>query len=176
MEIKIDNQYRLTSFRLEDKVNLIQYLNDKEVNNNTLVIPYPYTEKDAEEWLELVLNQEEKLGCLANWVIRDASGNLVGAIGRMLNGGKENHWDEIGYWLAAPFRGNGIMTRAVSAFTDYLFEHEGLVRVTAIVFPHNPASARVLEKAGFQREGYLHKHYKKDGKFLDGILFAKIKA
>ena len=48
----------------------------------------------------------------------------------------------------------------------------GLVKITAHVFSHNPASARVLEKCGFHEEGVLRKHYLMDGHFIDARLFA----
>ncbi len=174
MHIKVDGQVTITPYQPEDKAALVEYLNDEDVAHNTLRIPHPYTEKDADEWLEFAAQQEEKLGCYANWAIRNAEGKLIGGIGRLLLYGKDAHVDEIGYWLAKPMRGRGIMTRAVKAYCNYLFENEGLTRITATVFSYNPASARVLEKADFQREGYLRKHYKKDGKSLDGILFARL--
>ncbi len=59
---------------------------------------------------------------------------------------------------------------------DFAFQEFGLIRITANIFAFNLGSARVLEKAGFQCEGILRKHYKKDGKTFDGKLYAKIKA
>ncbi len=174
MEIKVDPQVSLTPYDQDDKVALINFLNDEDVANNTLVIPYPYTPQDADEWLELTARQWAE-GNRSNWCIRHHDGQLIGGIGRMMHYGAESHLDEIGYWLGAPFRGQGVMTRAVRAYCKYLFENEGLIRITATVFPHNPASVRVLEKANFQREGYLRKRYRKNGKYIDGILFAKIK-
>lgn len=174
MEIKVDLQISLTAYRPEDKAALLEYLNNEDIANNTLVIPYPYTPQHADEWLELT-EKQWAAGNLSNWSIRNHDGQLIGGIGRMQHFGAESHLDEIGYWLGTPFRGQGIMTRAVRTYCKYLFEQEGLVRITATVFPHNPASLRVLEKADFQREGYLRKRYHKNGKYLDGILFAKIK-
>jgi RimJ/RimL family protein N-acetyltransferase len=57
----------------------------------------------------------------------------------------------------------------------HAFEEFGLVKVTAHVFSHNPASARVLEKCGFQEEGYLRKHFLKDGRFIVVRLFALLR-
>jgi ribosomal-protein-alanine N-acetyltransferase len=174
MRIKVDGQFVIAPYMPNDKGALIAYLNDEDIARNTLRIPYPYTEKDAEEWLQFADKQFDTLGCYANWAIRDAQDQLIGGIGRLMLYGKDTHMDEIGYWLARPYRGQGLMTRVVRAYCNYLFEQEHLVRITASVFPHNPASVRVLEKADFQREGYLRKHYKKADKYLDGILFAKI--
>jgi len=57
----------------------------------------------------------------------------------------------------------------------HAFEEFGLVKITAHVFPHNPASARVLEKCGFQQEGFLRQHFLKDGRFIDVRLFGLLR-
>lgn len=87
----------------------------------------------------------------------------------------KSHRAEIGYWLAKPYWGRGIMTAVVRRLCDFAFEQFGLVKITAHVFADNGASAKVLEKCGFQQEGYLRKHYLKDGQFLDSRLFALVK-
>ncbi|MFN7117040.1 MAG: GNAT family N-acetyltransferase [Saprospiraceae bacterium] len=173
--IPVNDNIHLSPFRLTDKANLIYYINDAEINRNTLAIPYPYTEKDADEWLKLTLQEEEKFETYANWVIRNERDELIGCIGRQMLYGKDAHTDEVGYWLARPYWGKGIMTDVVKAFCDYWFAQGKVIRFTAAVFYYNKASARVLEKAGFQKEGYLRQHYAKDGQFLDGILYAKLK-
>ena len=86
---------------------------------------------------------------------------------------KEHKKAEIGFWLLTDFWGKGIMTQVVERFSEYCLGERGLHRLEATVFPHNEASAKVLEKAGFEREGVLKKAYLKNGQFLDGILFAK---
>ena len=67
------------------------------------------------------------------------------------------------------------MTAVVQRLCQHAFAEFGLVKVTAHVFSHNPASARVLEKCGFQEEGFLRKHFLKGGQFLDARLFALLK-
>jgi RimJ/RimL family protein N-acetyltransferase len=67
------------------------------------------------------------------------------------------------------------MTAVVQRVSQHAFEELGLAKITAHVFTHNPASARVLEKCGFQEEGFLRKHYLKDGQFMDARLFALLK-
>ena len=64
------------------------------------------------------------------------------------------------------------MTAVVRRVCRHAFEDFGLAKITAHVFSHNPASARVLEKCGFQQEGLLRKHFLKDGSFIDARLFA----
>lgn len=175
MQITIDETLRLTGFSGRDRVNMARYLNDPVVYRNTLRVPYPYTDKDADEWLELSSKLDADNGMRLNWAIRTKSGELIGGIGRLLTFGKESHQDEIGYWLARPYRGQGVMTKVVAGFCDYLFDTCGLDRIIANTFSHNPASGRVLEKVGFRREGYLRRHYLKDGEFIDGILFGMLR-
>jgi ribosomal-protein-alanine N-acetyltransferase len=67
------------------------------------------------------------------------------------------------------------MPAVVQRACQYAFEEFGLAKITAHVFATNPASARVLEKCGFEQEGYLKKHYLKDRHFLDARLYARLK-
>lgn len=173
--IQVNDQIHLSPFRFSDKDNLIKFINDPEINQNTLAIPYPYTEKDADEWLKLATQEEEKFGTPANWVIRNEKDELIGCIGRQMLYGKESHTDEVGYWLARPYWNKGIMSEVLRVYCDFWFEKGIVMRFTAAVFAFNKASARVLEKAGFRKEGYLRQHYAKDGIFLDGVLYAKLK-
>jgi ribosomal-protein-alanine N-acetyltransferase len=64
------------------------------------------------------------------------------------------------------------MTAVVRRLCRHAFEQFGLVKITAHVFTHNPASARVLEKCGFRQEGFLRRHFLEDGRFIDARLFA----
>lgn len=174
--IFVNNQIQLTPFRQEDKPLLLRYLNDSVIFENTSSIPSPYTERDAEEWLEKVVQRREKHGTEANWAIRHQSNGLMGSIGRFLKSGVNGHLDEIGYWLAAPFRGRGVMSEVVQVYCQWLFDnHPELVRIEASAYPHNPASIRVLQKAGFEQEGYFKKKHLKNGRFIDSVFLAKLR-
>ena len=65
------------------------------------------------------------------------------------------------------------VTEAVAVVTDFCFENFPLGRIAAEVFANNPASARVLEKAGFTFEGCLKNDVLKDRKLLDSLLYAR---
>ncbi len=173
--LQVSGDILLSAFRPEDKPDLLYWLQDETVHRLTATLPYPYTQKDADEWIELTQQLEERYPCRPNWAIRIPTGRLIGGIGRVMNKGEANHWDEIGYWLAAPYRGRGIMTEVVRAFCQHWFETSPLVRIEANVYEINPASARVLEKAGFRLEGRLLKKYLKNGVFLDSLLYARLK-
>ena len=59
--------------------------------------------------------------------------------------------------------------------SDWAFDNYKLTRVFAMAFAHNAASIRVLEKAGFEREGVMRRSAIKNGVVLDQILFAKVR-
>jgi [ribosomal protein S5]-alanine N-acetyltransferase len=175
MKIIINNQVHLSEFRQSDKEALIEHLNDRDIHDRTLRIPFPYTESDAAEWLALFAKATEQHGQPAHFAIRTGDDTLIGGCG--LNDFEigKSHRSEVGYWLAKPYWGRGIMTAVVQRLCQHAFEDFGLVKITAHVFPPNRASARVLEKCGFLQEGYLQKHFLKDGKFIDARLFALLR-
>jgi ribosomal-protein-alanine N-acetyltransferase len=78
----------------------------------------------------------------------------------------------IGYWMGAPFAGQGLMTDAVRTIGHFAFEVLRLHRLEAACLPSNVASQRVLEKAGFKREGLARRYLKINGQWQDHDLFA----
>lgn len=77
----------------------------------------------------------------------------------------------LGYWMGRDNVGQGLMTEAVSLVLPFVFETLGLHRIHAAFLPHNLASRRVLEKNGFQEEGYAENYLQIDGKWCDHVLF-----
>lgn len=80
----------------------------------------------------------------------------------------------IGYWIGKPYVGNGHMTSAVKAIRGFAFDGLRLHRVEAACLPSNAPSIRVLEKAGFRREGLARKYLKINGAWQDHLLFASL--
>lgn len=78
----------------------------------------------------------------------------------------------LGYWVGAPYAGRGVMTNAVALLVPYIFEDLRLHRLEAATQPNNAASIRVLEKNGFQREGFARRYLKINGAWQDHVLFA----
>lgn len=105
----------------------------------------------------------------------EIEGAAVGGIGVHPSEDVHRHTATVGYWLGEEFWGRGIMTEALTVVTDFCFENFPLRRISAEVFANNPASARVLEKAGFIFEGRLKNNVLKDGKLLDSLLHARTK-
>lgn len=173
MHLKIDSGYFISDIQRSDKAAYIEHLQEREIYLQTLNIPFPYTEQDADEWLGFVARQAEHC---TNWAVRGSDGCLVGGIGFHGQNSLAPHRAELGYWLAKPLWGKGIMSAAVRLISEYGFRELGLRRITAHVFHFNAASARVLEKAGYHLEGRLKQHYYKDGKIFDGLLYARVSA
>lgn len=171
MKLDVNDQIHLSEIRPSDKTFLVEYLNERDIYERTLRIPYPYTEEAADKWLAIVTRNTKREGRTIQWALRDAEKRLIGGCGfDDLRMGK-SHRAEIGYWLAKPYWGKGIMTAVVRKLCDYAFSEFGLIKIVAHVFDFNVASARVLEKSGFELEGYLKKHFKKDGRYIDAKLY-----
>lgn len=171
MNLTVSPHLCVTGFVPADIEALTEYLADEDIYNCTLRIPRPYTRADAERWFAL-LEEEEKQGLRPlKWAIRQRE-ELVGGIGLEPAPGQP-HRAELGYWLAKPFWNQGIMTSVVSAVCRHAFQTLGLVKITAYVFSFNASSARVLQKCGFEQEGYLRKQILKDGNLIDSIVFGR---
>jgi RimJ/RimL family protein N-acetyltransferase len=72
-------------------------------------------------------------------------------------------------------KSSGGATEALIVVTDHAFANHDLCRVYAHVFDWNPASARVLEKAGYTFEGRLRKSVTKEGQTIDQLMYAMIR-
>lgn len=171
--LAINDQIYLSPLSPGDIPLLIEYLNEQDIYERTLRVPSPYAAADAEKFLAFAAEATQKHGHPLNFAIRQQGGALIGGLG--FDGLANGHRAEIGYWLAKPFWGRGIMTDVVRGACEFAVTTWGLVRVTAHVFESNLASARVLEKCGFVLEGRLRKHHLKDGKFLDSRLYALVR-
>lgn len=171
--IHVDERVHLSPTRETDKPAFLEYLNNKAIYDRTLRLPHPYIEEHAEQFLAFVAKNTKQHGHPMDFVVRDETSKAIGGIG--LHELIAGHRGEIGYWLAQPFWGRGIMTAVVGSFCEFAVKKWGLVRITAHVFSFNQASARVVEKNGFACEGLLRKHHRKDGHFLDAKLYALVR-
>jgi RimJ/RimL family protein N-acetyltransferase len=132
--------------------------------------PHPYTAADAVAYIEAARAESP----LRRFAI-DVDGAAVGAISLVVGTDVAYRSAEIGYWVGAAYWGRGIASAVVPPVTAYAFETLDLLRVAAIVYAHNTASARVLEKAGFVLEGVLRSSAVKDGRVVDQMLFARVR-
>jgi [ribosomal protein S5]-alanine N-acetyltransferase len=161
----------IRSWRLDDAAPLAKHANNRKIWLGLRdLFPHPYTIDNANEFLRCELRTQP----ITNFSI-DIDGLAVGGIGIRIGEDVYRHTAELGYWLSEDFWGHGITSEAVPAFSNYCFENFPLHRIYAEPYANNPASARVLEKAGFVLEGRLKNNVFKDGQILDSLLYAKTK-
>lgn len=159
------------SLAWRDRDSIVRHANNRKISINLRDrFPYPYTTADARTWLDSVIGFEPE----TNFAI-DVAGEAVGGIGFVLQHDVGRRSAEIGYWLGEEFWGRGIVTEALIAVTEHAFANYDLCRLFAHVFDWNRASARVLEKAGYELEGRLRKSVTKDGQTIDQLMYAIIR-
>jgi RimJ/RimL family protein N-acetyltransferase len=171
--IQVNNQITLSQITWADKPAYLKHLNEiDEFHAHMGMMPFPYREIDADEWISKVVRETFEGNHRRNWAIR-IDGELVGGVGffNMSHG----EMAEIGYWLAKKHWGKGIVTSVVRRLCDFAFGQYELQRIYGKVFATNPASARVLTKAGFDLEGTLRSHHFRDGKPVDVLFFGKLR-
>jgi RimJ/RimL family protein N-acetyltransferase len=159
------------SWERRDAAALVRHANSRRIWRNLRdQFPYPYTVADADLWIRTAraLRPETAFAIAVG-------GEAVGAIGIELKDDVYRRSAEIGYWLGEAFWGRGIATEALVAVSRWSFEHFELCRLYAHVFDWNPASARVLEKAGYTFEARLRRAVIKDGEIIDALLYALVR-
>ena len=147
--------------RHADNVKIAKQLRDR--------FPHPYTRHNASEFLQFAASAHPP----TNLAI-DVAGEAVGGVGFVPGTDIERYSVEIGYWLGESMWGRGIATEAVTLVADYVFDALGMLRLFAVPFADNTASCRVLEKAGFTREGIMRASSVKFGESRDQALYARI--
>lgn len=164
----------IRAWRMEDSAKLATILNNRNILNNLRDgLPFPYGEKDAEEYINSVL-ASDKNSVFAFAVVYD--GELAGSIWVFRKENIHSHTAELGYYIGQPYWNNGIATAAVESICDYVFANSDIIRIFAEPFARNSASCRVLEKAGFLCEGTLRANAVKNGIVEDMKIYSKIKA
>ena len=139
--------------------------------NLTNRFPHPYGRDDAVSWIGVANSDPEN----ARHFAIVAEGDVVGGVGFERLQDLSTRSAEIGYWIGEPYWERGIVTLALQAATIIAFNDFDFARIQAEVLEWNPASCRVLEKAGFSREGVYTNHIFRNREFCDQILYAKLR-
>ena len=141
----------------EDVPFLQRTINDPRVRRNLMAYA-PKNAQQEEEWVE---------------ALADRDGVPVGSVGM-----KEPNevWGcaEIGYYVDPEHWGNGYATEAVALLVGYAFDERRLHKLSADVLADNEASARVLEKVGFEREGVRREHAFAGGEHVDVLNYGLV--
>lgn len=141
-----------------------QYLSDR--------LPSPYTDSDAEWWLNMVTEAEGKSGLFRAVAV---DGQVVGSISVERREDVYRIDGELGYMLLTDQWSQGIMTQAVAQITRLAFELLDIQRISAHVFAPNIASAKVLEKNGYELEATIRKGAIKDGKVYTVVRYGVVR-
>lgn len=162
---------RVRSWRPEDAPSLSRHADSRKIWLNVRDhFPHPYTRSAAVAWIETAL-----AGVPETQFAIEVNGEAAGGIGLFLQRDVERRSAELGYWLGEAYWGRGLMTSVVRGFSELAFDRYDLLRIYAVVFEWNPASCRVLEKAGFSLEGRLRRAVVKDGWVMDQFLYARVR-
>lgn len=169
--LKIETERLILSPLKESDIPLItEYLQEKIISDNTSHIPYPYSESDARTWLKMSDGAlTAKTGY--TFAIREKEGKIIGAIGLHDRGDDKA---ELGYWIAVPFWNKGYATEAASAILNFGIKELKFHKIYATHFIHNPASGKIMEKIGMQKEAVLKHHMKKEEQYLDIQMYSLI--
>jgi RimJ/RimL family protein N-acetyltransferase len=154
--------------QIEDVAAVTAACQDAEIDRWT-PLPSPYGEEHARAWVE-AQPEDDRVGLL---VVETETEELLGSVG--LEGiGQNRGRAEIGFWTAPWARRRGVAVRAVRLLTGWAFDTLALARLEAWVREENHLSQRVLERAGFSREGLLRSYEEIKGERRDIAIFSRL--
>jgi len=159
----------LRPFRLGDASDVQRFAGSKKVADMVTLIPHPYPDGMAEEWIGLHSQWFEDRRRITLAIEEKETGNLVGTMTLHLE--LAHHRAEIGYWIGKPFWEKGYCTEAARSIIEFGQTQFGLRRIYGRCLSRNKASAKVLKKLGMIEEGCLVKHVLKAGVYEDLDLF-----
>ena len=157
----------LREFSLEDAPEVQRLVGEWEVARPLLIVPHPYEDGMAQEWIATHRPAYEA-GERVTWAVAlREEGALVGSITLHLHPLHDNA--ELGFWIGKPYWGLGYATEAAEEVVRYGFEDLALNRIHAQHFGSNPASGRVMRKVGMSLEGVRPEHLKKWETYEDRV-------
>lgn len=161
-------EFKLRPWHISDLESLVACANNPKIAGNlTNKFPHPYTKTHGENFIAFA-----NLHTPNHIMAIEVDGIAVGGIGVHPQDDVHCKNAEMGYWLAEPFWGKGIISGAIVQMVDYGFMNFDITRIFARPFGSNKASQRVLEKAGFVLEARFEKTFFKNGKFEDELIYA----
>ena len=161
-------EFKLRSWNLDDLESLVKYANNYNIAKNlTNQFPHPYTKKNGEAFIAMATKNNPP-----NIFAIEINGHATGGIG--LHPQHDIHCKnaELGYWLAEPYWGKGIITHAIKQIVAYGFKTFEIDRIFARPFGNNIGSQKALKKSGFVLEGKFDKALYKNGEYLDELIYA----
>lgn len=162
----------LRPFSLKDAPLVQQLAGDLAVAETTLNIPHPYGDGMAEQWIRTHQPDFEQGKSVTFAIALHETDAVIGAISLRI---ERFNRASMGYWIGTPYWGKGYCTEAAQAVIAYGFNELELNKIYATYLPRNPASGRVMEKAGMRYEGHLRQHVLKNGVYEDLKLYATLR-
>ncbi|OFX16950.1 MAG: GNAT family N-acetyltransferase [Bacteroidetes bacterium GWA2_31_9] len=161
-------KFTLRPWNINDLDNLVRYANNYKIAKNMSDgFPHPYTIEAGKAFIENMANNPNNLIFAI-----DINEEAVGAIGVHPQTDIHRKNAEMGYWLAEPFWGKGIISGAIKEIVEIAFKNFDINRIFARPFGSNLASQKVLEKAGFKLEARFEKTLIKNGELEDELVYA----
>lgn len=153
---------------MSDLDSLVRHANNSNIAKNMMDrFPHPYTAENGKLFIESASSSDP----VSIFAI-EIDGEAVGGIGIHPQQDVFRKSAELGYWLAEPFWGKGIISLAIPQMLDLAFKTFDITRVFARPYGTNKGSQRVLEKTGFTLEARLEKTIFKNGEYLDELIYA----
>ncbi|MBN8236482.1 GNAT family N-acetyltransferase [Halobacillus kuroshimensis] len=137
---------------------------DPEVAATTF-LPHPYTIEHAKEWIASHASWMEEKKAFPFAVKQKKDGGLLGTMTLRID--EAHQKGELAYWIGRPFWGQGYGSEAARRVVRFGLEDIGLHRIWAAAISDNPASTRVMQKAGLTYEGTLKEDMLHGGEFKD---------
>ena len=160
--------FHLRPWALSDLDSLVRHANNFDIAKFMMDgFPHPYTEDNGKAFIAFA-TKDDPIHIFAI----DVNGEAVGGIGIHPQADVQRKNAELGYWLAEPFWGKGIITNAIKQLVEFGFKTYDINRIFARPYGTNIGSQKVLEKAGFVLEGRFEKTIFKNGEFLDELVYA----
>ncbi|MFA9467014.1 MAG: GNAT family N-acetyltransferase [Velocimicrobium sp.] len=160
-------------WRIEDASELSIALNNRKIQDNLRDgLPYPYTENDAKDFINAMLNADVNTTYAFAITVDN---KVIGSIGVFRMDNIHSRTAEMGYYVAEDFWGQGIGTSAIKQVINFIFSNTDIIRIFAEPFAYNNASCRILEKCGFYCEGTLRSNAVKNGKVIDMKMYSLVK-
>lgn len=157
----------LRPLRTSDIPRFAALANNKKIWDNVRNrMPHPYTEADAEAFIQLAQTPDDPT---IRAILLD--GELVGVTGLHPAQDVYEGTAELGYWIGEPYWGKGLASLAVEQMIQVGFKELGLRRIYASVYAFNKASMRILEKNGFEQEGIAKAAVLKNNKVWDEVRY-----
>jgi RimJ/RimL family protein N-acetyltransferase len=163
-----DGVVALRRWAQDDLACVEEATEDPDIPRGTTV-PAVFTPAEGLAWIERQWSRHDE-GTGLSQAIADAASNE--ALGAAVLMARKPGTVEIGYWLIPRARARGLGSRAVALLARWAVTETSLARVEALVVPDNIASRRVLEKAGFRREGHLRSYLVFDGQRADALVYS----